>query len=97
MELVLDYVIDGFVFDKSLREMVLYIPLTKENIKKFCIPFDFMRKNGKPTCGLSIWKFTHLHLVNIETDEFANFKVNDITIGKQPPIDDMVFFIVKFE
>lgn len=97
MELVLNYGVFESEFAKALMEMVLYVPLTKEYIKKFCIPFDFMRKNGKPTCGLSIWKFTHLHLVNIETDEFANFKVKDITIGKQPPIDDMVFFIVKFE
>lgn len=97
MDLVLDYGVDDYEFVKSLREMVLYVPLTKEYIKKFCIPFDFMRKNGKPTNGLSIWKFTHLHLMDVETNEFVNFKVKDITIGKQPPIDDMVFFIVKFE
>lgn len=97
MELVLDYGVADYEFAKTIRDMVLYVPLSKEYIKKFCIPFNFMRKNGKPTSGLSIWKFTHLHLVNVETNEFVNFKIKEITMGKQPPIDDMIFFIVKFE
>lgn len=97
MELVLNYGVADFEFTKATKKKVLYVPLTSGYIKKFCIPCEFMRKKGEPSNGLPIWKFTHLHLVNVETDEFANFKVKDITIGKQPPIDDMVFFIVKFE
>lgn len=92
MEMILNFGVVDFEFAKAIKDKVLYIPLTPAYIKKLCIPYVF-----KPNNGLSIWQFSHLHLMNVETDEYIDFKIKEISVGKQPPIDDMVFFIVKFE